>query len=764
MDPEIDSPSSGVSQGSSMSMRSARLGLLLTSTALATTAFAPQAAAQGANVQLNEISVEAARPASAPAAGAGAGNLSRGDGNSSATSGGGGGPSGVTGYVARVSPTATKTNTSLIETPQSVSVVTREQLNDRNVQSINEALAYTPGVANNVFGFDPRFDSFYIRGFDETYTGVFRDGLRQAGVGFSAPRIEPYGVEAVTILRGPASGLYGLGSPGGIVDITSKRPVFVPFGEVQFQGGNFDRYQGNFDIGGPVQGSDGTVAYRLTGAFRDSNTFLPSGADNRFTIAPAVTWKPSADTTFTLLTEYQRSKTPGVSTFYNAPGFVVTRLYQGDASFNALTQESYRIGYAFEHKFTPDLIFRQNFRYQNIDTTLAYTQVDGVTGLSAQRSNGLIQDSLGSVALDNQLEAHLVTGPVTHTLIGGVDYLHFDYRRQAGFGLVPDLDLSGITNFSTFRARTFVPRPILRSASEQTQDQIGLYIQEQAKFDRFVLTLTGRQDFVSQATRSGTLDSLGAAQSRNDSVFTGRVGLNYLLTPDLVPYASYATTFTPQLGVDINGRSFKPATGDQIEAGVKYAIPGTNITGTFAGFDIVQSSVLQTDPTNVANTVASGSVESKGFEAELTANFAPGTNLTFAYTHLDLRYLNATFPGTRQSISGNAISGIPGDTLAAFGTYQFPPASPLRGLQIGGGIRFSGTSFTDDLNTVRNPTVTQFDALVAYDFVALDPKYKGFRAQINAFNIFNRDYYTCQAGFCYRGAPATVIGSLIYRW
>ncbi|MGH1570527.1 TonB-dependent siderophore receptor [Methylobacterium sp. P31] len=475
-------------------------------------------------------------------------------------------------------------------------------------------------------------------------------------------------------------------------------------------------------------------------------------------------WKPSADTTFTLLTEYQRSKTPGTSAFYTAPGFLITRLYQGDASFNALNQESYRIGYAFEHTFSPDLIFRQNFRYQNVNTTLAYTQIDSVTGLSAQRSNGLIQDRLGSVAVDNQLEAHLATGPVAHTMIGGVDYLHYDYRRQAGFGLVPDLDLTGITDFSTFRARTFVPRPALTSASEQSQDQIGLYIQEQAKFDRFVLTLTGRQDFVSQSTRSGILDNLGAAQSRNDSVFTGRVGLNYLLTPDLVPYASYATTFTPQLGVDINGRPFKPATGDQIEAGVKYVVPGTNITGAFTGFDIVQSSILQTDPTNIANQVATGSVESKGFEAELTANLAPGTNLTFAYTHLDLRHRNATYPGTDQSISGNFVSGIPGDTVTAFATYQFPPASPLRGLQVGGGLRYTSTSFTDDLNTAHNPTVTQFDALVAYDFEALDPKYKGFRAQINSFNIFNRDYYTCQSGFCYRGAPATVIGSLIYRW
>ena len=203
-----------------MPLRSARLGLLLTATALTQGVLVPHAAAQGADVQLNEISVEATRPASVLPAGAGFGgaNVSGGDGDSAATSGGGGGPSGVTGYVARVSPTATKTNTPLIETPQSVSVVTREQLNDRNVQDLAQAIAYTPGVSSSVFGFDPRYDAFYIRGFSATYNGIFRDGLRLNAVGLTIPRSEPYGLEAVTILRGPASGLYGLGSPGGIVD------------------------------------------------------------------------------------------------------------------------------------------------------------------------------------------------------------------------------------------------------------------------------------------------------------------------------------------------------------------------------------------------------------------------------------------------------------------------------------------------------------------------------------------------------------------
>ncbi|MEL6061541.1 MULTISPECIES: TonB-dependent siderophore receptor [unclassified Methylobacterium] len=738
-----------------MSMRRVRYSLFLASTALAGPALA-----QEPNVHLNELTVETVRPTAPLSA-----NVSGGDGNSAVMSGGGGGPSGVTGYTARVSPAATKTNTPLIETPQSVSVVTREQLNDRNVQSVNEALAYTPGLSTNVFGFDPRNDAFYIRGFSETYDGVFRDGLRQSAVGLTVPRIEPYGTEALTILRGPASSLYGLGSPGGIVDVTSKRPVFAPFGEVWFQGGNFDRYQGNFDIGAPVAGSDGTMAYRLTGVVRQSDTFLPGATDDRVTVAPAFTWKPAADTTLTILTEYQQTRLPGTAAFYNAPGFVVTRLYQGDAGFNTFKQEQYRIGYAFEHRFTPDLTFRQNFRYQGVGGDFPYTEITGITGLSAQRVAGFFRETLQSVALDNQLEGRFRTGPITHTLIGGLDYLHYDWTRRYGFDFnVPDLDLAGVTNFSRFGYRTFIPRPVLNSGSTQGQDQVGLYLQEQAKWDRLVLTLTGRHDWVNQATSSDSAFVPGAPQHQTDAAFTYRLGLNYLLSPAFVPYASYATTFSPQLGADARGRTFRPATGDQIEAGVKVAIPDTNITGSFAGFDIVQSSILRQDPTSLANAVATGAVESKGFEAELTANFAPGTNLTVAITQLNFRYLRQTSLLTGAPIDGNTLSGIPGTTVSAFGTYQFPLGSPLRGVQIGGGIRYNGTSFADDENTARNPTVTLFDALVAYDFAALDPKYTGFRAQINAYNIFDRTYTTCQAGYCYRGAPATVIGSLIYRW
>ncbi|WP_279357671.1 TonB-dependent siderophore receptor [Methylobacterium indicum] len=710
------------------------------------------APAQAESIPLEEISVQGPAPQDM--------SIAR---NGSAT--GSGSPSGIVGYTVKSSPTATKTSTPLIETPQSVTVIPREQLDDRGVQTLIEALSYAPGISTETFGFNPGFDSFYIRGFLATFDSVYRDGLRRAAVGFAVPHIEPYGTDAITILRGPSAGLYGLGSPGGIVDATSKRPVFTRFGEAVFQAGSYDRFQGSFDFGGPVDGTDGTLAYRLTGIVRQSNSFLPGATDDRISIAPSFTWKPSTDTTFTLLTEFQDSKLPATSSFYNFPGFRVSRLYEGDAGFNKYSQQQYRIGYAFEHRFSPNLVFRQNFRYEDTHSDYSFTSITGIQGLQASRYAALAIDDLKYVAVDNQVEAHFATGPVAHTVLGGIDYLHYDYHRQLGVDFdVPPLDLTGVRNFANFRYRTFIPRPALTSGSFQSQDQLGVYLQEQANWNRFILTLTGRHDTVRQTTQPVSAGMPGILREQNDSAFTGRVGLNYVLAPGLVPYASYATTFTPQVGIDAQGQSFKPATGDQIEAGVKYAIPGTNITGAFAGFDIVQSSLLRQDPSNLANQIATGAVRSKGFEAEMTANFAPGTNVTLSYTHLDFRFLQQTSAVTGAPIDGNTLSGIPGNSFKAFATYQFPSHSPFAGLQIGGGMRYIGSSFADDENTVRNQTVALFDAMIAYDFSAIDPRYRGLRAQINASNIFDRNFVSCQAGFCFRGAPATVLGSLVYRW
>ncbi|BBC02810.1 MULTISPECIES: TonB-dependent receptor plug domain-containing protein [Bradyrhizobium] len=299
----------------------------------------------------------------------------------------------TTGYVATASTAGTKTSTALIETPQSLSVVTQKELRDRNVQTLKDAVSYTPGVTTTAFGYDPRFDSFYIRGFDATYTGIYRDGLRQGGGNFAIPKIEPYGLDSVSILRGPASGLYGLGSPGGIVDVTTKRPPLTAFGEVQLQGGTYDRYQGSFDVGGPVPGSD-QLYYRLTGLLRDAKTWYPGNDDDRAYIAPALTWRPDADTSFTILSEYQKSRTAASIGDFRTPDGQLTNIYSNDPAFSAMDQKQYRIGYAFEHNVDDVWTVRQNFRFYQVDVDAKYTQIDSIDGSTnlASRSAWRILD------------------------------------------------------------------------------------------------------------------------------------------------------------------------------------------------------------------------------------------------------------------------------------------------------------------------------------------------------------------------------------
>ncbi|GEC51500.1 TonB-dependent receptor [Bradyrhizobium elkanii] len=658
----------------------------------------------------------------------------------------------TTGYVATASTAGTKTSTALIETPQSLSVVTQKELRDRNVQTLKDAVSYTPGVTTTAFGYDPRFDSFYIRGFDATYTGIYRDGLRQGGGNFAIPKIEPYGLDSVSILRGPASGLYGLGSPGGIVDVTTKRPPLTAFGEVQLQGGTYDRYQGSFDVGGPVPGSD-QLYYRLTGLLRDAKTWYPGNDDDRAYIAPALTWRPDADTSFTILSEYQKSRTAASIGDFRTPDGQLTNIYSNDPAFSAMDQKQYRIGYAFEHNVDDVWTVRQNFRFYRVDVDAKYTQIDSIDGSTnlASRSAWRILDSFNTVTLDNQAEAKFMLGAIRNTALFGVDYGHSYYNDKIGYGPAPDLNLLTM-NYGAQAIAT----PAFSIFNKQSTDEVGVYAQEQAKLGGFILTLNGRQSWVSQTTTAG-LD--GVPSTQKATAFTGRAGLSYVFDNGIAPYVSYATAFAPQVGVDASGLPFRPTTGEQKEVGIKYQMRQIPVLLTAAVFDITQDNVLRTDPNNMAFQAATGQVESKGVELEAKLALKPGFDLTAAYTHL-----NVVITQGNPDTTGNELSGIPRNSFAAFGKYTFQSGVPVEGLGLGLGVRYIGTNFGNDQNTFQNAATTLFDAVIDYDLGKLDRRFLGATMRVNATNLFDTHYQTCQSGYCYAGERRQVIGTLSYRW
>ncbi|WP_395698636.1 TonB-dependent siderophore receptor [Methylocella sp.] len=662
-----------------------------------------------------------------------------------------GGQSGA--FVQTETSAATKTDTPLIETPQAVTVITQKQLEERNVQTLSQALDYTAGVQNN-FGYDPRFDSFSIRGVDVTTTGLFRDGLRLAGSSFSLFKTEPYALQNVTVLKGPASVLYGATPLGGLVDMTSKRPTLTPFREVEFNLGSYQRYQGNFDLGGPIDPA-GVFSYRLTGVFRDAGSQFVGLPDDRQIIAPAITYKPDEATTFTFLSEYGNILTTANTSYWQTAPGQLTKLYSGDPNFGTLAQTQFRIGYEFEHKFDETFTFRQNVAYYHVVTDGKYVDIADVDPATqiASRVTGRVVDHLGTLSADNQLHVKFATGPVSHQVLLGFDYSNTLLNEKVGYGDAPDLFIGSIP---PAYGGQFIPSPVYSSYTEQFQQDIGVYAQDQARFGPFVLTLSGRNDWV--LTKSQ--DFVGQTdQTQKDQAATGRVGLTYVSPIGLAPYVSYSTAFTPTAGFTAEGEAFKPIHGDQKEVGVKYQPDAFKGIITASLFDIHEYNVLSTDPNNDLFQIQTGEIGSRGFELEAVMNPLPGLDVTLAYTLLHLRIIDGD-AGT----VGNVPSGIPSQTFSTYGDYTLQPGSFAPGLGAGFGMRYLGKSYGDDQNSFVNQPVTLFDAAVHYDFGQLDRRLEGLRFQVNATNLFNTRYSISQSGFGYWGQSRMVIGSLRYRW
>jgi len=469
-------------------------------------------------------------------------------------------------YKAGSSTVGTKTDTPLIETPQSISVITSDQMEAQNVSTMAEALRYTPGVQSETFGFEPRTTFIKIRGFDATETGLYRDGLKLSNPGFAVGySLEPYGAERVEVPRGPASVLYGQASPGGLVNYVSKRPTFDPFREIKFEAGTYDRFQGELDVGGALDERK-TLAYRVTGLVRDSETQVDFIKDNRIYVAPALTWKPSDDTTLTFLSHYQKDDTkpsqrlPAEGTLRsNANGKIPTNRFTGEPNVDQYSREEFAVGYALEHRVNDAVTLRQNTRYYNneVDDRSIYT----TALLADQRTiSRALYESFGKVHgfnLDNQAQFKFSTAMLDHTLLSGLDFQHVGSNSLQTYGAAPNLDI-----FNPVYGATVASAPVFKN-EDVTQNQIGLYLQDQVKFgEHWRATLGGRYDRADSVTKNLLTNK---STTQDDNALTGRAGLVYVADNGLAPYFSYAQSFLPALGTDAAGKALKPETGEQYE-------------------------------------------------------------------------------------------------------------------------------------------------------------------------------------------------------
>ena len=680
-------------------------------------------------------------------------------------------------YVPELGTSATKMATPLIEVPQSVTVINRDQIDLLDWQNLGQTVRYTAGIVGENYGSDERFDWMTLRGFNPV---EYVDGL-QAPVGsVSNIGLDLYSAQSVEILKGPSSVLYGLTPPGGIVNITTRRPQDKFGGSMQASYGSYNDKQVAGDVTGAV---NDLLSLRFTSLYYNRDTQTDGVRSIRYYVAPAATLHFDPATSLTLLSYYQWDDVRGEGGgFFPAAGIyspnplgpTTSNMNLGDHDYNRFVRRQYGVGYEFKHDFGGGLQFEQNLKYfdsygrmhdvygAGFATTNApgpglYPYLNPLTGVAepgvytdyrtVNRYNFPFVESIASFNVDNRLTDHFTTGPFDHTVLVGLDYRRYTLQSFFGFDVAPPIDLFNPNHHQV------ISTPSLYPYTNEVQPQLGLYAQDEIKLDHWVFTASGRQDWVKTNSPGANL---------NDQRFSYRAGVNYIFKSGLAPYISYATSFQPTTGSDFNGNLFKPTYGDQIEGGIKFEphfVPrGVKILATAAVYDLKQNNVLVTDP-NVLHPysqVQAGQVEVKGLELEAVARIYDRLSLNASYSYTDSDVTKTAFAG--DPTLGKRLPLVPQNKISLFADYTFQ-TGPLAGFGAGLGGRYISDTFGDSANQWRDPAYTLFDAVAHYDF-------NKWRISIDASNLFDKVYISqCSSDSdCFYGLRRKVMATIVRKF
>jgi len=670
--------------------------------------------------------------------------------------------------AAKRTATATKTDTPIEKTPQSISVVTREEMDMKDPSTVKEALNYTPGVFATR-GSSETLDVISIRGFTASTganTNQYLDGLKLQGDNYSESSMDPYFLERIELMRGPTSVLYGKSNPGGIVSMVSKRPTTEPLKEVEFQMGTDNLYQTGFDFSDAID-DDGVFSYRLTGLGRSEDAQQTMVKSTRYAIAPAFSWRPDDKTDFTFLSNFQSDPDAGYYGWLPRVGTVVPytdangNSHKLDTDFNEgeqdnrMSRRQQQIGYSFAHAFDDTFTVRQNLRYTRLHTL--YTSVYG-NGFTAptQINRAFVRsdEDLNSFTVDTQLQSAFATGAVDHTLLTGVDYLRMRNDINADYGTANPIDMVN-PQYGNANVNINFPYAVINR-----QEQTGLYAQDQAEWNHWVLTLGGRYDFAKTSTYTR---SSGSLSEINDQQFTWRGGLNYVFDNGVAPYVSYSESFEPVSGSTKQGKPFDPSRGKQYEAGVKYVPKELPVTVTAAVFQLTKDKNLTADPSDNAFSVQGGEIRSRGLELEAKAALTSNINLTAAYSYTDAEYTDDTLYEGKRPVE------VPRNMASLWADYTFHETA-LSGLTLGAGARYVGDTSSfyttgENVNGTFNVgSYTLVDATVKYDLARVGMPGSSVGVKVN--NLFNREYVSsCYRDYaCYWGADRQVVATASFSF
>ncbi|WP_136483114.1 TonB-dependent siderophore receptor [Vibrio sp. H11] len=668
--------------------------------------------------------------------------------------------------------TATKTTLAPQETPQGISVIEGEQLQQRAVTSLGQAVRYAPGVVTETKGGSVTLlDNFYIRGFESNqsyYDGMLVQYLKGWNL---QPQIDPIAMQQVEIFKGPTSVLYGAMPPGGMVNVIAKKPQPQRHTELSVSGGSRNLKQVTLDTTGPL--GDGDLRYRLLAKSRKQDGQVDGTEEERYVIAPSLDWQITDDTLLNLNLYYQKDPDMGMNSALPASGTVTGNPYgstspstsAGDRNWSKFEREFWMLGYKIQHDFNAEWSLLQSLRYTDAtlyqeNTYHSAGQFDAVTGNLQRNIYSTDEDSHG-IVVDNQLSGQVSWGSVEHNLLLGIDYQRLkgnsDYRTyqttESDFGafnlFAPDnnlLDRSSLTQTDLY-------------AYDISIKQLGFYFQDQLRWNRWVLIGGGRFDHYTSSSEVS-----GYSTDADDNEFTYRVGALYEFDSGLAPFASFATSFSPVAGVDSQfGQPFKPETGEQVEVGVKYQSADMSKQGSISLYHILKNDVVVTDPSSAdyQDDIQVGEVRSQGIEVEGRWWVTPGWDIAASYTYSDVEVTKDSANG----LQGTTPIYVPEHSATLWSTYQIDQGV-LDGSRVSAGARYVGSMMMDATNTQgKVPDYTMVDLSLGYDLGKISERLQGVSADVIASNLLDEKSYTCYDNMnCWYGAERTIEVKLGYQF
>ncbi|KJG55399.1 ligand-gated channel protein [Photobacterium kishitanii] len=672
----------------------------------------------------------------------------------------------ITVYGQTYRNTATKTTLEPEETPQGLTVIDNEQLQQREVQSLNQALRYTPGVVTETRGAAvTMYDTYKVRGFDVNQS--YYDGLvlpYLSGWNFQA-QADPIAVQQIEVFKGPTSVLYGAMNPGGMVNMIAKSPQMEHSTTVDVGAGSRNLMKASIDTTGQI--GDSNLSYHFIGLARKQDSQVDTATNERYIVAPSLNWQVSDKTLINFNLYYQNDPAMGINSALPVSGMFISNsngstspsTFASDGNWDSFKRDFVMAGYKIDHQFNDQWSFLQNARYTNGSLhqkntySMSFTESGSNAG-QLQRNIYSTDENLKAFTIDNQFSGKLKLNRWEHNLLFGLDY-----QTMNGSSNYKEYDTSSIANWNQFNIfspnNNLIVNPSSLSVKSTTITdvdlyQTGFYLQDQIRHDKLVLLTGGRFDTYKLSTlTNGTIPS---STDQND--FTYRVGALYTFDNGIAPYASYATGFEPTTGTDSSGNAYKPETSEQVEVGMKYQAPDMSKSASISLFHILKNDTLVADPDNYTNPkLQVGQVRSQGVELQGKWFVTSNLDISPSYTYTDMQITK----DASSNLKGTTPIYVPTHAASIWANYYFYDGA-LAGTRVSGGTRYVGTMQMDSTNTEgKVPAYTITDLSLGYDLSELSRGLSGVTANFLVNNVFNTANYTCfNSTNCWYGEERSV--------